>query len=75
MAKETIEEILSKVGPGKHWETIEELIRWCKGLCKRLGFACYFGGGAFGWKFWELIPMLENEQALKGSTKLSAHEA
>ena len=62
MGRESVSEILSKVGEGKRWETIADLIQYCNDTCDALGPLCYLAGGAFGWKFSELIPMLEDRQ-------------
>lgn len=66
MSRESISQILLKVGEGKRWESIADLIEYCNGICEALGPICHIAGGAFGWKFSELIPMLENEQELRG---------
>lgn len=63
MAKETIESIISRIGPNKRWETIQDLLTECKAVCEKLGPICVLAGGYFGWKFTELIKMLENEQS------------
>ena len=61
MSKETVSQILSKVGEGKRWETLEDLIQHCRDTCNAIGPLCYLAGGAFGWKFSELIPALEDK--------------
>lgn len=67
--KDTIEEILNRVGEGKRWVSIEELLWDCEETIAALGPAARFAGGFFGWKFYELIPMLEKEVKLKQEVK------
>ncbi len=61
MSRDSKNEILKRCGSQKRWESIEDLIKSCKDTCKALGPMCEMAGGFFGWKFSELIPMLEDE--------------
>jgi len=60
---EKIEEAVQKnCGEGKRFATIGDLIKWCKDTMEALGPLAMIGGGAFGVRFFVLIPFLEEMQ-------------
>jgi len=60
---EKVEEAVQKhCGEGKRFETIAEMIMWCKGTAEALGPKAMIGFGAFGIRFCILIPILEEMQ-------------
>jgi len=60
MGKESIQEIMSKIGEGKRWASLDDLIKECEDTCEVLWPMAYMTDGYFGWKFNELLPKLKD---------------